>query len=59
MKYQKEKVKKKVPFKITFPPPKKKHLGINLTKEVKNLSHVKGNASEVSITSSVFFGALL
>ena len=34
MKYQKEKVKKTIPFKIVS---KKKSLGINLTKEVKDL----------------------
>ena len=35
MKYQKEKVKKKIPLKITSK--KTKYLGINLTKEVKDL----------------------
>ena len=36
MKYQKGNVKKKITFKIT--PPKIKYLGINLTKEVKDLN---------------------
>ena len=35
MKYQKGNVKKKIPFRIK--PPKIKYLGINLTKEVKDL----------------------